>query len=350
MRHSLAFAFLAMSVTRLVHKVMSSLSNWHPPCKTPEFFGLNTSKLVALVVWLFSCQLLLASCLAMVQSKTSLARRRTLAKDRLVTQAISNYIKKHRDSLLQELPQRLQCNKVIRRNELCRLGRRKFRQEPQEVQKEFLSQVQTAEIDMADPGEPGLSGGQVVETDMHTEVTSAIVQSEAKPMQEGDSWDFDEEDLEKALSGDAATKADSVTQMADSNPSVDPLVESLTEVWAHQPARDAPLRHVLAKHISWLCKKFGFPAGAEVVASASRFSAGADKMDGNSSEKVLCAAVTGLAVKATITECSTEDLKQVWRHIGGKTKLRNIKKAEVKVLQAWAQTGLPGDFVTDSVM
>ena len=311
----------------------------------------------------------------MVKSLMSLARSETLAKDRLVTRAISKYMQNYRDSLLQELPKELPKDKITTRNELCRLARRKFRAEPKEVQEAFLSRIKLESI-MADPGEPrlsggqvvdtkmhtevtnvvlqpeavhpeepGLSGGQVVDTKMHTEMTNVVLQPEAVPTQEGasgDSWNFDIKDLENALLRSAPANAGLVKKQAEGDQANDALVESMTEVVAHQPAKDAPLRHMIAKHVPWLCEKFGCPVGAEVLASALRFSSDSDKLDKSLSETVLCAAVMGLAVKATVTNCSSEDLKQVWQHVGCEAEVHDIKMAELKLLQAWALIGCEG--------
>ena len=368
---------------------------WHHCLKHPGFLVSTPTG------WL-----LLASSEVMVKSLMSLARSETLAKDRLVTRAISKYVQIYRDSLLQELPKELRKDKITTRNELCRLARRKFRAEPKEVQEAFLSRIKLESI-MADPGEPRLSGGQVVDTKMHTEVTNVVLQPEAVhpeepglsggqvvdtkmhtemtnvtlqpkavhpgelalsgdqvvdtkmhtemtnvvlqpeavPTQEGasgDSWNFDIKDLENALLRSAPANAGLVKKQAEGDQANDALVESMTEVVAHQPAKDAPLRHMIAKHVPWLCEKFGCPVGAEVLASALRFSSDSDKLDKSLSETVLCAAVMGLAVKATVTNCSSEDLKQVWQHVGCEAEVHDIKMAELKLLQAWALIGCEG--------
>ena len=68
----------------------------------------------------------------------SQSRAETLLRDRHRTRAICAYVKHFREGLLQELPQRV--DKANMRNELLRLGRQRFLQEPAMVQHRFMLQ------------------------------------------------------------------------------------------------------------------------------------------------------------------------------------------------------------------
>ena len=58
--------------------------------------------------------------------------------DRAKTAAISQYVKNFRDDLLRELPEEARADRNTKRQELIRLGRARFNQEPQSVQRKYF--------------------------------------------------------------------------------------------------------------------------------------------------------------------------------------------------------------------
>ena len=78
-------------------------------------------------------------CLSFVLVLAMADRVKTLTADRAKTAAISKYVKVFRDELLRDLPDASRVNKNIKRNELVRLGRARFSQEPASVQLQYYT-------------------------------------------------------------------------------------------------------------------------------------------------------------------------------------------------------------------
>ena len=76
-------------------------------------------------------------CLSFVLLLAMADRVKTLTADRAKTAAISRYVKVFRDELLRDLPDASKVDKNIKRNELLRLGRARFSQEPASVQQQY---------------------------------------------------------------------------------------------------------------------------------------------------------------------------------------------------------------------
>ena len=71
-------------------------------------------------------------------------RAQTLTKDRLKTAAISEYVAHYREELLRELPDEVKVNKNKKRAELIRLGRVRFSQLPESVQRQYYKGLNTS--------------------------------------------------------------------------------------------------------------------------------------------------------------------------------------------------------------
>ena len=78
-------------------------------------------------------------CLSFVLVLAMADRAKTLTADRAKTAAISKYVKVFREELLRDLPDASKVNKNIKRNELVRLGRARFSQEPASVQLQYYT-------------------------------------------------------------------------------------------------------------------------------------------------------------------------------------------------------------------
>ena len=308
-------------------------------------------------------------------------RAKTLARDRQYTQAISEYISTFRDSLLKDLPKRMLKDRHTKRNELCRLGRLRFKSEPESVQQNFLSQVIKAEATTPKKHKhkntmqelPGKSGGQVVRSDEQTleksggqvfstdQSTSCKEDEKNFRTEQHEDWDFDASDLEQALADDLKLKTNSsslpqqvrmaseeASHSADgphtSHTQDDPLLAGLATT-ARQIPQSSAVKHIIAKHLPWLCKRFGISEGAEIFASANRFSSFMDDAAGHSSPDILGAALVGLAAKMSLSDAKPCDVKGVWEHIGGKANQDVIKNTEARIYLTWARKGLQGEYI-----
>ena len=280
-----------------------------------------------------------------------------LCRDRARTAAISRYVADHRDMLLKDIPDdRLKANKETKRRELVRLGRQRFRMEPESVQQKYLrvcaadrrpaSSVSPGDQDdqvvAAAPAGSAPSGGQVVKA-----VPASSASSGGQVVAVAPAVVVAAPASVPGPSPKRARVARSLSPPAE----LELVATTAAATSASQPTTDQPrhageLRQTLSKQIPWLWKRFGSADGAQILSTSYRWIHFVIGLHPRPPCHMAAAAVLGLAAKFHGQDGGA-DVRQIWSRTAGQSNRMEVEVLEHRIFEAWAVDNLPGDFASE---
>jgi len=229
--------------------------------------------------------------------------------DKVRRQAIHAFVRSHKDELLKELPHRALLNKETKRNELVRVGRIRFAQLPEEMQTRFF---ETVEVQAEEP--------QVAKCPSVGASDSGVLVSR---------------------SPDPGAHAVTRAQPAEA-PAVNDPASSTAAVCSPALLRgaggDSAVRSAIMAEFTYLQKKFSGPCVFDVLAAAFRLLEQIGENMQGESDRVKAAICLGIGAKlAAVSPSYTLD---IWKRFVTPKMVPYMRCVEVRVLAAWAKSGL----------
>ena len=306
------------------------------------------------------------------------SRASVLARDRARTCAISRYVAEHRAALLKQIPDQEKMKKNTRRNELLRLGRKLFLQEPQSTQNKYFTSSGGQVVALSSTS----SGGQVVALSS-SEASASCAKSERKRVHQSPRPAADLEapamcspprlpraELEiespprvklAVTRCPSAKKPKSfpglvvVPSPVKPDTPLDLRMEvgagAAVAVGATPPSSGcqvvSELEKALNKQIPWLWRMYGAAGGADILASCYRWIPFAVGLRRRAPRHVSAAAILSLAAKFHDRQLDNDKVTEIWSRVAGKPNLVDVEEVERRIFEAGCVNNLPGEFASE---